>query len=66
VVDLTLREGRNREVRRLMKALGIRLDALRRTAFGPIELGRLQPGRWRDLSAAEIRSLRKLAKRRER
>lgn len=66
VVDLTLREGRNREVRRLMKALGIKLDALRRVAFGPIELGRLQPGRWRELSAGEIRSLRNLVKRRKR
>ena len=66
VVDLTLREGRNREVRRLMKTLGITLDALRRVAFGPIELGRLPRGRWRDLSAGEVRSLRKLAKRRKR
>jgi 23S rRNA pseudouridine2605 synthase len=65
-VDLTLREGRNREVRRLMKTLGITLDALRRVAFGPIELGRLPRGRWRDLSAGEVRSLRKLAKRRKR
>jgi 23S rRNA pseudouridine2605 synthase len=66
VVELTLREGRNREVRRLMKTLGIKIDALCRVAFGPIELGRLQPGRWRALSTGELRSLRKLAKRRKR
>ncbi len=65
-MDLILREGRNREVRRLMKTLGIKLDALRRVEFGPIELGRLQPGRWRELSAGEVRSLRKLVKRRRR
>ena len=66
VVELTLREGRNREIRRMMKALGIKIDALRRLSFGPIELGRLGPGRWRSLSPAEVRSLRKLAKRRKR
>jgi len=66
VVELTLREGRNREVRRLMKALDIKIDALRRVAFGPIELGRLQAGRWRMLSAGELRSLRKFSKRRKR
>jgi pseudouridine synthase len=66
VLELTLREGRNREVRRMMKALGIKINALKRLSFGPIELGRLQPGRWRSLSPAELRALRKLAKRRKR
>lgn len=64
VVELTLREGRNREVRRLMKALDIKIDALRRVAFGPLELGRLKPGRWRPLEPDEVRTLRRLAKRR--
>ena len=63
-VELTLREGRNREVRRMMKALGIRIDRLRRLSFGPIELGRLAEGRWRPLSAREVRSLERLARRR--
>lgn len=58
VVKMTLREGRNREVRRMMKALDVQLDALRRVSFGPIELGRLEQGRWRRLSKREVRSLR--------
>lgn len=62
VVELVLREGRNREVRRLMRALGVRVDSLKRVAFGPIELGRLKPGRWRRLGAAEIKALRRLTK----
>lgn len=63
-VELVLREGRNREVRRMMKALGIRIDRLQRLAFGPIELGRLAEGRWRSLSDQEVRSLERLARRR--
>lgn len=66
VVEITLREGRNREIRRMMEALDIKIDALRRLAFGPIELGRLGSGRWRPLSPAEVRSLHKLTKRRKR
>ncbi len=60
VVELVLREGRNREVRRLMRALNVHVDALKRVAFGPIELGRLKPGTWRRLGAGELRSLRRL------
>ena len=62
VVELVLREGRNREVRRLMRALDIHVDALKRVGFGPIELGRLRPGRWRRLGAGEVRALRRLLK----
>lgn len=64
VVELTLREGRNREVRRLMKYFDIKIDALRRVAFGPIELGRLAPGRWRVLGAGEVRALRRAGRQR--
>lgn len=62
IVELVLREGRNREVRRLMRALDIHVDALKRVAFGPIELGRLKPGRWRRLGPGEVRALRRLLK----
>ena len=62
VVELVLREGRNREVRRLMRALDIHVDALKRVGFGPIELGRMKPGTWRRLGAGELRSLRRLTK----
>ncbi len=57
-LQLELHEGRNREVRRMMKALGVKIRSLKRLGLGPIELGRLPPGEWRDLSEAEIATLR--------
>jgi 23S rRNA pseudouridine2605 synthase len=54
IVELT--EGRNREIRRMMKAAGHEVTRLKRIAFGPIELGDLAPGKWRDVSADEMRA----------
>jgi len=51
-----LREGRNREVRRLFDAIGHEVTRLVRLRFGGIELGDLQPGWWRELTKADIRS----------
>ena len=48
-----LREGKNREIRRLFAAVGREVTRLLRVAYGPIELGTLRPGEWRELSAAE-------------
>lgn len=53
---LELREGRNREVRRLLEAVGHEVTRLKRVSFGPLELGSLQPGEWRVLTKADIRS----------
>ena len=47
---VTIGEGRNRQVRRMLQAVGHRVVALRRTGFGPLRLGRLKPGGWRVLS----------------
>jgi 23S rRNA pseudouridine2605 synthase len=58
----TLREGRNREVRRLCAAAGIEVEHLVRIAFGPVSLGPLPPGAWRVLGAAEVRALRAAAR----
>lgn len=58
VVRLLLREGKKREVRRLFEALGYRVQALCRTSFGPLRLGRLAPGKGRLLTPEEVRSLR--------
>ena len=53
-----LKEGRNREVRRLWEAVGLKVNRLIRIRFGNIELGRkLRPGKWRDLEAAEMQTL---------
>jgi len=45
-----LREGRNREIRRLFAAFGREVTKLLRVAYGPIELGALKPGEWRELT----------------
>ena len=54
--ELVLAEGRNREVRRMFKALGFRVLRLQRVAVGPVKLGELPSGKWRVLSRAEIAS----------
>ena len=54
VVELT--EGRNREIRRLLEAVGHEVIRLLRVAYEPIELGALQPGDWREISNAEARA----------
>ena len=57
-IEIVLREGRNRQVRRMVEAVGNRVVALRRVRFGPLELGRLKEGGARRLSDAEIARLR--------
>ena len=55
---LTFTEGRKHEVKRYCEALGYRVQRLRRVAFGPIELGTLRPGQWRQLTPREVAQLR--------
>ena len=61
-LELTIREGRNRQVRRMTAAVGFPTLRLVRVAVGPIELAGLQPGEWRRLTAAEVQGLRSLGK----
>ena len=51
---VTFAEGRYREVKRYCKAMGHRVERLRRVEFGPLRLGSLPPGRCRPLTAAEL------------
>ena len=52
---VTLAEGRNREVRRMFQAIGVQVSRLLRIRMGPVLLPReLKPGRWRELSGAEV------------
>jgi 23S rRNA pseudouridine2605 synthase len=57
----TLREGRNREIRRLCAAAGLEVEHLVRVSYGPVALGALAPGAWRRLDAGEVRDLRAAA-----
>jgi 23S rRNA pseudouridine2605 synthase len=57
VLELTIREGRNRQVRRMVEAIGNEVVELTRIAFGPLRLGELGEGEARRLSRAELRRL---------
>lgn len=59
VVELVLREGRNRQVRRMCDAIAHPIVSLRRTRIGAIGAKGLRPGAWRDLTPAEVRGLTK-------
>jgi 23S rRNA pseudouridine2605 synthase len=56
-VEIVLREGRNRQVRRMAEAIGNQVVALQRVRFGPIELGALAEGTARQLSSEEVEAL---------
>jgi 23S rRNA pseudouridine2605 synthase len=60
ILQLTIREGRNRQVRRMCEAVGHPVQSLKRTRIGPIADRRLKPGQWRELSAAEVEKLSSL------
>jgi 23S rRNA pseudouridine2605 synthase len=59
LVELTIREGRKRQVRRMLEAVGHRVVALERVAFGPLGLRGLELGKSRRLTKAEVHRLRK-------
>jgi pseudouridine synthase len=61
IVDITIREGRKRQVRRVFEAVGHPVTRLSRTALGNLKLGKLKPGEWRFLTAPEVEGLLALA-----
>ena len=60
VLEFTLREGRNRQIRRMCAALGLEVMRLKRTAIGPLRLGVLPAGQLRELTAEEVRRLKNI------
>ncbi len=58
VLLVTIHEGKKREVRRMCDAVGLEVARLRRISIGPVKLGMLKPGTWRDLTTEELRALR--------
>ncbi len=61
-LDLTITEGRNRQVRRMIEALGSKVLKLVRTNLGPLTLAGLRMGEWRNLTPQEIAQLKKAAR----
>ena len=66
VLEITLHEGRNRQIRRMCSAVGLQVVRLRRTAEGPVKLGVLQPGEYRELKISESNALRNAAQHKSR
>jgi pseudouridine synthase len=61
IVELVLHSGKNRVVRRMLEAVGHPVIDLHRRSFGPLHLGGLKPGAWRDLTRLEVSSVLTLA-----
>ena len=57
VLEVVLREGRNRQIRKMCEKLGVEVARLKRTAIGQVKLGMLPQGKWRELSQDEVRRL---------
>jgi 23S rRNA pseudouridine2605 synthase len=57
-LELTLHEGRNRQVKRMLEAVGHRVKTLHRSRYGPLTLEGLEPGAWRELEPSEVERLR--------
>ena len=62
-LDVVLTEGKNREVRRMVEAVGFKVLKLVRTRIGPLTMEGLQVGKWRELTSAEVSVLRRAGKR---
>lgn len=58
VLQMVIREGRNRQIRKMCEAVGLEVARLKRTGIGPLKLGMLKPGTWRALTAEELRAIR--------
>lgn len=61
VLEITLHEGRNRQIRRMCETVGLEVIRLKRSAEGPVKLGMLPPGEWRELKRSEVTALRNAA-----
>lgn len=62
VLELTIHEGRKREIKRMCAAVGHPVRALRRVSMGGVDLGTLPEGKWRQLKPAEVARLRRSAR----
>lgn len=58
VLQIAIKEGRNRQIRKMCEAVGLEVARLKRTSVGPLKLGMLKPGEYRELTPAELTALR--------
>lgn len=58
VLEIVLKEGKNRQIRKMCEALGLEVARLKRISIGPIKLGMLKPGTHRELTKEELRALK--------
>ncbi len=58
VIQMVIREGRNRQIRKMCDAVGLEVARLKRTSIGPLKLGMLKPGAYRELEPDELRAIR--------
>ncbi|MDE5937079.1 MAG: rRNA pseudouridine synthase [Ruminococcus sp.] len=58
VLLITIKEGRNRQIRKMCESVGLEVARLRRISVGPLKLGMLKPGTWRELTPEELRAIR--------
>lgn len=65
VLQLTIREGRNRQIRKMCEAVGLEVARLRRISIGPVKLGMLKPGEFRELTPQELTALKNSVKKGE-
>ena len=61
VLEMTIREGKNRQIRRMCESVGLDVIRLKRSALGAVKLGMLQPGQYRELTQGEVNALRAAA-----
>ena len=62
VLRISISEGRNRQIRRMCELMGYPVVRLVRTAIGPLKLGQLKPGKFRELTPQEIGKLKQAVK----
>ncbi len=66
VLEVVIHEGRNRQIRKMCEAVGLEVARLKRTSVGPLRVGMLKPGAFRDLTAEELKAIRNAIKKPER
>jgi len=57
LIEISIREGKNRQVRRMFEEIGYHVRSLERIAIGPVKLGQLKVGKWRELKSDEVKKL---------